>query len=101
MDKNNNSYYECKRCFYKSYQKNDMKKHLDKKILCLRSFESYKYKDEDLYDLSLQRIKTNIKNFTCTNCNKNFSNNNNLKRHIEKSCKQNTSWAEINELVCN
>ena len=27
----NNSYYECKRCFYKSYQKNDMKKHLDKK----------------------------------------------------------------------
>jgi hypothetical protein len=88
-DKNNNSYYECKRCFYKSYQKNDMKKHLDKKNLCLRSFESYKYKDEDLYDLSLHRIKTNIKNFTCINCNKNFSNNNNLKRHIEKSCKQN------------
>jgi hypothetical protein len=81
------SYYECKRCFYKSYQKNDMTKHLNKKKLCSRTFESFKYKDEDLYDLSLQRIKLNTKKFTCTSCNKNFYNNNNLKRHIEKSCK--------------
>lgn len=89
-NKANNSYYECKRCFYKSYQKNDMKKHLDKKNLCIRTIKSYNYKDEDLYSLSLNRIKR-TNNFTCTSCNKNFSNNNNLKRHIEKSCTKSNS----------
>jgi len=64
-----------------------MTKHLDKKNLCLRTFESFKYKDEDLYDLSLQRIKLNTKKIICIYCNKNFCNNNTLKRHIEKSCK--------------
>ena len=61
-----------------------MAKHLDKKNLCLRTFESFKYKDEDLYDLSLVRIKNK---FICVKCDKNFCNNNTLKRHIEKSCK--------------
>ena len=61
-----------------------MVKHLDKKNLCLRTFESFKYKDEDLYDLSLVRIKNK---FICVKCEKNFCNNNTLKRHIEKSCK--------------
>ena len=82
----NNSYYECKRCFHKFYQKNDMKKHLYKKKLCLRTFESFKYKDEELYNLSLERIKNNNK-FICINCNKNFCNNYTLNIHIEKSCK--------------
>ena len=85
---NTNSYFECKRCFYNCDKKSNMVKHLNKKKLCIRAFESYGYKDEDLYDLSLQRIKHNIKKFTCTSCNKNFYNNNNLKRHIEKSCKK-------------
>ena len=80
----NNSYYECKRCFHRTYQKMHMVKHLDKKNLCLRTFESFKYKDEDLYDLSLVRIKNK---FICVNCDKNFCNNNTLKRHIEKYCK--------------
>lgn len=62
-----------------------MKKHLDKKNLCIRTIKSYNYKDEDLYNLSLNRIKC-TNNFNCKTCNKNFSNNNNLKRHIEKSC---------------
>ena len=96
-NKIDNSYYECKRCFHKFYQKNDMTKHLDKKKLCIRTFESFKYKDEDLYDLSLQRIK--LKKFTCTSCDKNFCNNNTLKRHIEKSCKNITldNSSDINE----
>jgi hypothetical protein len=71
-----------------------MVKHLDKKKLCSRTFESFKFKDEDLYDLSLQRIKLNTKKFICTYCNKNFYNNNNLKRHIEKSCKKIDSQEE-------
>jgi len=85
----NDSYLECKRCFYRCNKKSNMLKHLDKKNLCVRILESYKYNDDDLYDLSLHRIKNNIKTFTCINCNKIFSNNNNLKRHIEKSCKKN------------
>jgi hypothetical protein len=36
-----------------------MTEHLNKKKLCSRTF---KYKDEDLYDLSLKRIKLNTKN---------------------------------------
>ena len=87
-NKINNSYYECKRCFHKFYQKNDMKKHLDKKKICSRTFESYKYNDEELYDLSLERIKNNETKYICTNCNKNYNNNNNLIRHIEKYCKK-------------
>jgi len=81
---NNTSYYECKRCFHRTYQKIHMIKHLDKKNLCVRTFESFKYKDEDLYNLSLQRIKNK---FICVNCNKNFCNNHTLKKHIENSCK--------------
>ena len=83
------SYFECKRCFYKCNKKSNMVKHLEKKKLCILILESYKYNDDNLYDLSLQRIKNNIKTFTCLNCNKNFSNNNNLKKHIEKICNKN------------
>ena len=89
----NNSYYECKRCFHRTYQKIHMAKHLDKKNLCLRTFESFKYKDDELYDLSLERIKNNNK-FICINCNKNFGNNNTLKIHIEKSCKNKKIYSE-------
>jgi hypothetical protein len=87
----NNSFYECKRCFHKFYQKNDMKKHLEKKNLCERTVESYKYKNEDLYKLSLERIYNTEKTHLCKNCNKNFYNNANLKRHIEKYCKKNNN----------
>jgi len=81
---NNNSYYECKRCFHRTYQKIHMMKHLNKKNICARTFESFKYNDEDLYNLSLERIKNK---FICIKCNKNFCNNNTLKKHIENSCK--------------
>jgi len=70
-----------------------MKKHLDKKNICVRTFESFKYKDEELYDLSLERIKDNNK-FICINCNKNFCNNYTLKIHIEKSCKNKKIYSE-------
>ena len=38
---NLNSYLECKRCFYKCNKLCNMKKHLDKKNLCSRTFESF------------------------------------------------------------
>jgi hypothetical protein len=90
-NKINNSYYECKRCFYKSYQKNDMKKHLEKKNLCERKVESYKYNNEDLYNLSLERNYNTEKENVCKDCNKNFYNNANLKRHMDKYCKKNNN----------
>ena len=88
-NKINNSYYECKRCFHKFYQKNDMKKHLEKKNLCERKVESYKYNNEDLYNLSLERNYNTEKEHICKGCNKNFYNNANLKRHMDKYCKKN------------
>jgi hypothetical protein len=51
------SYYECKRCFFKFYQKNDMKRHINKKNLCSRTIESYKICEDKLVELSLIRNK--------------------------------------------
>lgn len=45
--------YECKRCFYNTLLKSDMKRHLNRKIKCPRILESYKYNDKDLEELSL------------------------------------------------
>lgn len=75
------SYYECKRCFFKCYQKNTMKKHLERIKTCDRIVDSYKYKDTELYDLSLIRIISNKKNSFCDICNKNFINTFSLRRH--------------------
>ena len=55
-----NSYYECKRCFYKCYQRNDMLKHLNRKKICIRVIDSYNYQDNDLYNMSLIRVNKNI-----------------------------------------
>jgi len=96
------SYYECKRCFFKCYQKNTMKKHLERVKICERTLDSFQYEDEDLYELSLTRIYTEQKKTFCDICNKNFINVFSLKRH-NQSChksvnndKSNVSNSEIN-----
>ena len=75
------SYYECKRCFFKCYQKNTMKKHLDKLKTCDRILDSYKYNDDELYNLSMIRIYTVNKDAFCKICNKEFKNMFSFKRH--------------------
>lgn len=89
----NNSYFECKRCFYRCNQKSDMQRHINKKILCTRIIESYKYDIEKLRELSLIRIYDNEyesddkSNHICFRCNKSFISNSSLKRHNMNYCK--------------
>ena len=86
------NYYECKRCSYKCKQSCDMKKHLNKINKCVRNASSYKYEEEELYNLSLQKhisdYNDNDKNFKCDKCKKIFSTKWNLLRHGEKACKE-------------
>jgi hypothetical protein len=51
--------YECKRCFYKTTLKTDMRRHLNRKIKCPRIVESYKYTEDELETLSLTLINKN------------------------------------------
>jgi uncharacterized C2H2 Zn-finger protein len=53
------SYYECRRCLYKTKQKIDMSRHINRKIKCTRNIESYKYTDDELNILSMHIIKKN------------------------------------------
>ena len=106
------SYYECKRCFYICYQKNDMIKHLKKKKICERTTKSFlQFKEEDIYDQSLIRIKSltdeiesedteevenNFIEFKCGVCNRVFTTKSNLHRHQIKYCNGNKEYENIN-----
>jgi hypothetical protein len=80
-------YYVCKRCNLMFKQKNDIRRHLEKKNICEIKNNENNYTNEELYNMSLNKeceIKKNTKNNFCSNCNKTFSTNFNYKRHIEK-----------------
>ena len=83
--------YICKRCNHISKLKTDMINHLNKKKKCDRIINSYKYNDEDLYNLSLIKNE-NIKketNFYCNKCNEYYSREDSLKRHYQIKHKEN------------
>jgi hypothetical protein len=66
-----------------------MKKHLNKKTLCMRTIESFKYNsdDQELYNMSLinhNRINTDYEKHKCEHCKKGFANKSNLNRHYNK-----------------
>jgi hypothetical protein len=70
-----------------------MKKHLEKIKSCNRTFESFKYNDdEDLYNLSLTRIYEKNKDTICDKCNKNFKNIFTLNRHKTKCNKEDIKY---------
>lgn len=87
------SYYECKRCLFQSKQRTGMIRHLSRKNKCIKNILSYKYTDNQLYDMSLEiikepidykKIEDNSKNNFCFHCKKNFSTRGNLKKHLIK-----------------
>ena len=84
------SYYQCQRCDFKCKQKTGMIRHLNRKKKCIKNIKSYKYTDEELYNISLNIIKDNYEysldtfDNKCTLCNKVFSTKGNLKKHLKK-----------------
>lgn len=63
--------YICKRCNYTSKRLGDLKKHLNKKIICTKNPKSYGYTDEELIILSLIPYNNEIQENNNINiCNK-------------------------------
>ena len=89
MNNINKSYYECKRCFYKCYQLIDMKKHLNKKIICKRELKSYDYDEDKLSELSL------IRHYNIT---KNDYENIAYKEYVDKVLKENDFYVDHVEI---
>ena len=92
------SYYQCQRCLFETKQRTGIIRHLERKNKCIKIFSSYKYNDEQLYNMStIMRKKTstqlvlkqkklineNIDN-QCKYCLKSFSNKGNLNKHLRK-----------------
>ena len=79
------SYYECKRCKFRSKFKNDIRRHLDRKIKCGKDLDAYNYSDQELYKLSLIRVVIKEKEdkikLTCIYCKKIYSRLDSLNRH--------------------
>jgi len=98
-------YYVCKRCNLMFKQKNDIRRHLEKKNICEIKNNDNNYTEQELYDLSLNKeceLKKNSKNNFCSNCNKTFAQNCNYKRHIEKKvCFKENKDNEKNNTVIN
>ena len=73
-------------------QKNDIRRHIEKKNICEIKNNENNYTEQELYNMSLNKeceIKKNTKNNFCANCNKTFSKNSNYKRHVEdKVCRK-------------
>jgi hypothetical protein len=67
------SYYLCRRCFYKTNQKSDIRRHLNRQKKCDKNVQSLFISDDDLNELSLIKIKSeNLKmDLTAHKCTQN------------------------------
>ena len=99
------SYYECKRCKFTSKFKNDIRRHLDRKIKCGKDLDAYNYSDQELYKLSL--IKKVIKEeeqeenkikLTCIQCKKIYSRLDSLNRH-KLICKKANNELDLSNTI--
>jgi len=81
--------YDCYRCGFHSNRKSTMKNHLNKIKKCKRIIDSFKYSDEECYELSLiNKNKHTTERIPCELCKKTFSTKYNLDKH---NCNSNTS----------
>lgn len=101
----NMSYYECKRCKFTSKFKNDIRRHLNRKIKCGKDLDAYNYSDTELHKLSL--IKKVIKEeedkikLTCIHCKKIYSRLDSLNRHKSNCKKINNELDLSNSMIQN
>lgn len=99
------SYYQCRRCKFTSKFKNDIRRHLNRKIKCGKDLDAYNYTDDELYKLSLIKIvikeeEDKIK-LTCIYCNKIYSRLDSLNRH-KLICKKIDSTSDLlNTIIQN
>jgi len=105
-------YYECFRCNHLTKQKIEMKRHFERKFKCAKNVESYKYTDNEIYDISMIRkysdddsilnkniihinlnkedkieskLEENTNKYKCNKCNYIFKNKSNLNRHLKNN----------------
>jgi hypothetical protein len=99
------SYYECKRCKFRSKFKNDIRRHLDRKIKCGKDLDAYDYNDQELYKLSLIRIVVKTEEdktkLTCIHCKKIYSRLDSLNRHKLICKKANNELDSLNTVITN
>jgi hypothetical protein len=75
--------FTCYRCFYNVDKKSSFINHLNKKIVCKKVQESYKYSDEEVLELNNSQINnTKDINHECNICNKIFTKKHNLTKHL-------------------
>ena len=55
-------YYECFKCNHRTKQKIEMKRHFERKFKCTKNIESYKYSDNEIYDISITKKYSNNNN---------------------------------------
>jgi len=121
-------FYKCRRCNHETKQKIEMTRHLNRKIKCIRSPNSYQYTDDQINILSLQKIKkdNDLKEeftltsldenlpieiyekkelFICKKCNKSFTRKFSLERHESKCSysiiENNTENNTVNNIINN
>lgn len=79
--------YICYRCFYKTNKKSSFKDHINRKSVCKKIDKSYDYSDNEIKILIDKQLNTKIDNdnqkFRCNICNKLFTENFNLKKHMK------------------
>lgn len=55
-------FYKCRRCNHETKQKIEMIRHLNRKIKCIRSPNSFQYTDDEINNLSLEKLKKGYDN---------------------------------------
>lgn len=101
-------YYSCDRCGYSTEHRNSMRNHLYRKNICKMKYanitieeirERYKFLEKGIEKMNTKEDKlwVNDEKYSCNHCNKLFSRNDSLKRHLLK-CKYKKDKNKIEEM---